>query len=125
MQKNTFVWQGENWSKVHISNESKFNLIASDGRQFARHHKGDRLKPKCVKKSLEREVVWRTFSSEGVGPIVGINGTLNAMYLNLVKQHDVPFLQVFPDRLVNSVKLNIHFHTAKQAKEVKIVQTMS
>ncbi len=43
------VWTEENWSKVHFSDESKFNLFESDGKHFVWCQTGERLNPKCVK----------------------------------------------------------------------------
>ena len=60
------------WDKVHFSDESKFNLVGSDGRQYVR----ERVNPKCVKKSVKfgggSVMVWGMFSSEGLGPIIRI-----------------------------------------------------
>ncbi len=47
------VWREENWSKVLFSDESKFNLLGSDGKHFVWHQTGERLKPKCIKKSVK------------------------------------------------------------------------
>ncbi len=30
------MWTEENWSKVHFSDDSKFNLLGSDGKHFVR-----------------------------------------------------------------------------------------
>ncbi len=46
---------GERRSKVHISDESKFNLFGSDGKHYVRRQTGERLKPKCIKKSVKME----------------------------------------------------------------------
>ncbi|KAL0150600.1 hypothetical protein M9458_054101 [Cirrhinus mrigala] len=34
------VWTEENWSKVHFSDESKFNLFGSDGKHYVRRQTG-------------------------------------------------------------------------------------
>ena len=47
------IWQETDWDKVNFSDESKFNLVGSDGRQFVRRVIGDRLNPRCVKKSVK------------------------------------------------------------------------
>ena len=68
------LWSDSNCDKVHFSDESKFNLVGSDGRQYVRRRSGDRLNPKCMKKSVKfgggSVMVWGMFSSEGVGPII-------------------------------------------------------
>ena len=80
---------------MHFSDESKFNLVGSDGRQFVRRVTGDRLNPRRVKKSVKfgggSVMVWGMFSSEGVGPLLRLNGTINAnAYRNLLEQHVIP-----------------------------------
>ena len=89
------LWSDNDWDKVYFSDESKFNLVGSDGRQFVRRVTGNRLNPKCVKKSVKfgggSVMVWGMFSSEGVGPLLRINGTVNAnVYRNILEQHVVP-----------------------------------
>ena len=90
-----FVLRDEDRDWVYFSNESKFNLLWSDGRQFVRRVAGNRSNPKCVKKFAKfgrrSVIVWRILSSEGVGPLVRIIGTVNANEnLNLVEQHVTP-----------------------------------
>ena len=79
---------------MHFSDESKFNLVISDGRQYVRR-KRDRLNPMCVKKAVKfgggSVMVWGMFSSEGVGPLIRINGTVNAkVYWNILEQQVIP-----------------------------------
>ena len=45
------IWSDNDWDKVNFSDESKFNLVGSDGRQYVRRTTGNRLNPRCVKKS--------------------------------------------------------------------------
>ncbi len=47
------VWTEENWSKVHFSDEIKFNLFGSDGKHFVWLQPEERLNPKCIKKSVK------------------------------------------------------------------------
>ncbi len=37
------VWRGGNWSKVHFSDESKFNLFGSDGKLYVPSQTWERL----------------------------------------------------------------------------------
>ena len=64
------VWRDQDWERVHFSDESKFNFLGSDGRQFVRRVAGNRLNPKCVIKSAKfirgTVMVWGMISSEGV-----------------------------------------------------------
>ena len=54
------LWSESDWDKVHFSDENKFNLVGSDGRQYVRRVTGDRLNLRCVKKSenLEEVLLW-------------------------------------------------------------------
>ena len=84
------LWSESDWEKVHFSDKSKFNLVGSDGIQYVRRVTGDRLNPRCVKKSVifggGSVMAWDMFSSEGVGPLVRINRTVNAnVYRNILE----------------------------------------
>ena len=64
-------------------------------------------------------MVWGrgTFPSEGIGPMVRINGPVKANgYLNLVKQHAIPSLQVSPHQPTNFMQGNTPYHIAKCVK---------
>ena len=73
MQRNV-LWNNSDGDKVQFSDENKFNLVGSDGRQYVRPRAGDRLNPKCIKKYVKfgggSMMVWGMFSSDGVGPII-------------------------------------------------------
>ncbi len=75
----------ENWSKVHFSDESKFNLFGSDGKHFIRRQTEERLNPECVKKSVKggggRVMVWGMFSAAGVGPLIQLHGRWMQMFI--------------------------------------------
>ena len=40
----------DNWSKVHLSDESKFNLVGSDRHKYVRRRTEERLLSKCINK---------------------------------------------------------------------------
>lgn len=115
------VWTEENWSRVHFSDESKFNLFGSDGKHYVRRHIGERLNPKCVKKSVKggggSVMVWGMFSAAGVGPLVQLHGRVNAnVYQNLLQQHMVPYLRSSPNQPAVFMQDNAPCHTAKRVK---------
>lgn len=92
------VWRDGDWARMHFSDESKFNLVGSNGRRYVKRETDDRLNPKCINKSAKHGggsvMVWGMFSSEGVGPLVRVTGTVDAnVYLNLVRQHVIPSLR--------------------------------
>jgi len=113
------MWTEENWSKVHFSDESKFNLFGSDGKHYVRRQIGERLNPKCVKNSVRggggSVMVWGMFSATGVGPIIQLHGRVNAnVYQNLLRQHAVPFLQASPNQPAIFMQDNAPCHTPNQ-----------
>ena len=100
--KEHHVWTQGQWNKVFFSDESKFNLIGNDGRNFTWRRQGERLSTKCVKKTVKfgggSVMVWGIMSAAGVGLLVRIQGTVNAdVYKRLLTQHAVPCLQNFVD----------------------------
>lgn len=116
------VWTEANWSKVHFSDESKFDLFGSDGKHYVQRKTGERLNPKCVKKSVKggggSVMVWGMFSAAGVGPLIQLHGRVNAnVYKNLLQQHMVPFLRSSPNQPAVFMQDNAPCHTAKQVKQ--------
>ena len=112
------IWSDIQCNKVHFRDESKFNLVGSDGRQYVRRKTGDRLNPRCVKKSVKfgtgSVMVWGMFSSEGVGPLICINGTVNAkVYRNILVQQVIPSIRASPTELPIFMHDTAPCHTAK------------
>ena len=95
------TWTDDNWSKVHIRDESIFNLVSSDGHQYERRRTVEMLLSKCVEKSGKfggrSDMVRGMLSATGVGLLVRLNGKVNAnVYQKLLQQDAVPFLRAFP-----------------------------
>jgi len=85
-------WTIEDWKKVAFSDESKFNLFGSDGRQHVRRPIGSRNNVRyqipTVKHGGGSVTVWGIFSAQGVGPLVEINGIMNAaIYKDILEQN--------------------------------------
>ena len=102
--------------------ESKFNLFGSDGKHYVRRQTGERLNPKCVKKSVKfgggRVMVWGMFSAAGVGPLVKLHGRVNAnVYVNLPRQCAIPSLQLSPNQPTIFMQDNAPCRTAKWVKQ--------
>ena len=58
------------------------------------------------------------FSSEGVGSLIHINGTVNVnVYRNLLENHVIPSVQASPHQPVIFMHGNAPCHTAKLVKE--------
>ena len=116
------LWTDHEWDKVFFSDESKFNLVGGDSRQYVRRTPGRRLDPKCVKKTVKfgggSVMVWGMFSSEGVGPLLRINGTVNAkVYRNIVEQQVLPLIRQSQLQPAIFMHDNAPCHTAKLVKD--------
>ena len=62
-------------------------------------------------------MVWGIFSSEGVGPLIRINGTVNAkVYLNILEQKVIPLIRASPTESPIFMHDNAPCHTAKLVK---------
>ena len=66
-------WTVNDWKNVLFSDETKVNLIGSDGQQFVHRPRNKRLDPKYVSSTVKHEggniVLWGCFSFYGMGPI--------------------------------------------------------
>lgn len=64
------------WKTVLLGDESKFNLLNSDGVCHVRRPKGKRLHPRYCKGTVKHGggnvMIWTCFSASGVGPFVEI-----------------------------------------------------
>ena len=92
------LWSQEKWQTVHFNDESKFLLIGSDGKTYVRRKVGEELSPKCLKASVKfgggSVMVWGMISRDGMGPLVRLQGKINAgVYKQLVKDHVLPVLR--------------------------------
>ena len=91
------MWTEEQWNMVPFSDESKFSLFRSDGKQFVRCKNGECLFPQCIKKTVkfgvESVMVWGMISSAGVGLIVCFHGNISAsVYKEFLCPHTLPHL---------------------------------
>lgn len=79
------AWTESDWKKVIISDESKFNLFGSDGRQYCRRRAGEELQEKNVKKTMKhgggKVTVWGCVTWNGTGRLYRVNGLMNAVQL--------------------------------------------
>ena len=75
-------WDIEKWRLIVFSDESKFNLFGSDGRQYCRRRVGEAFLARNVKKAVAHGggslMVWGCITAKGVGRLHRINGNLNA-----------------------------------------------
>ena len=92
------VWSENQWCRVHFSEESKYNVLDSDGKNYVRRKIGERLSIKCVKKTVKHGagsvMVWGIISAAGTGPLVRLRGKINGeVYKQILRQHAVPYLR--------------------------------
>jgi hypothetical protein len=83
-------WDVEDWSEVVFSDESAFRVIASDGRTFVRRTAEEMMEEHAFQphaSTCKMVMVWGAISwSGGVGPLVRVESTLNAIgYLDLFR----------------------------------------
>lgn len=75
-------WSVKKWNNILFSDESKFNIIGSDGMQTVRRPTGNRLDCRYCHKTVKHGggniMVWGCFSYNGVGPLHLIEGIMNA-----------------------------------------------
>ena len=115
-------WTVKDWSKIVFSDESKFNLYKSDGRTYVQRSMGEALDPKCMQQTVKHGggnvMVWGAFTFLCVSPIVQINHQMKAVdYVNILKEHLLPFLEHFPKGGKVFQQDNAPIHTGRQTHE--------
>ena len=115
------VWTGDKWSRVHFSDESKYNVFGSDGQRYVRRRTGERLPVRCVQKTVKfgggSVMVWGIMSASGCGPLVRLQGTVNAeVYKQLLRQYAIPHFQSASLKPSIAMHDNAPCHTAKKVK---------
>lgn len=115
-------WTEADWRKVLFSDESKFNLFGSDGKKYVRRPQGQRYNSRyqipTVKHGGGHIMVWGAFSSAGVGPLVRIEGTMDAvLYRSILAEHMLPYAKKNMPRGWLFQQDNDPKHTSKLVKE--------
>lgn len=82
----------EFWRRVIFSDESKFNLFGSDGKRFVWRKPNTELHSKNLKATVKHGgghvMVWGCMSSDGVGNITFIEGTMTAKsYIDVLQDN--------------------------------------
>ena len=86
----------KNWEKMFFSDESKVNLINSDGRSYVRRRVNESFSKKCVTLTVKygggKVMYWGGFTGAGVGPLIEIENTLkHDGHINLLRDQSLPF----------------------------------
>ena len=84
-------WTAEDWNKVIWSDESKFMIYGSDGREYCWKKPNEPLRDHHVKPTVKfgwgNIMVWGCFTSDGVGNICRIYGHMNGdLYRQILKE---------------------------------------
>ncbi|GJE89171.1 hypothetical protein PsYK624_052660 [Phanerochaete sordida] len=84
-------WDFHMWKRAIFSDESKFNLLRSDGREFVWRRKGDGYKPKYTLKTQKfgggKVVVWGCLTSMGVDQLHHITSIMDChVYIQVLRE---------------------------------------
>lgn len=84
-------WTINEWKNVLWTDESKFEIFGSHRRQFVRRKVSERFHPSCIKPTVKHGggsvMVWGSFSYEGVGELLNIEGIMNKEMYHKILQH--------------------------------------
>lgn len=91
-------WTIQKWNTVLFSDESKFNMINSDGMCFVRRPVNKRLDPRYYKTTVKHGggsvLVWGCFSGNGTGPLYCINGIMDRfLYRDILENIMLPYAE--------------------------------
>ena len=81
-----------------FTDETKVNLVGSDGKSYIRCFKGENFNSQFIKRQLQAGggsiLMWGAFCNNGTGPIVKIQNTFNSeKYIELLKETVEPFVK--------------------------------
>jgi transposase len=116
-------WTMEDWNRVIWSDESKFTVFGSDGREYCWKKPTDPLRPQHVKPTVKygggNIMVWGCFSSHGIGFLCRIEEGLDAELYKQILNEDLMETLAWYDLNVSDVIFqhdNDPKHTAKSTK---------
>lgn len=116
------LWTDDQWRNVFFSDESKFNVLGSDGKKYVRRFAGERLKEKCTKKTVKfgggSVMVFGMISWEGTTDLIRLDVKVNGtIYKNLLRDHVIPAIRnsVFENPIF--MQDNAPCHKAKHVME--------
>lgn len=119
-------WSPKDWECVVWSDESPFTLFQGSRSQYVRRGVGERFEQECIQPTVKygggKIQVWGCFHVSGVGPLVNIEGKMDAnAYHNILVQYAMPFAgQLLQKVPVGSTIVfqqdNDPKHTAKKIK---------
>src|SRR3979490_2889252 len=91
-------WTVEDWKRVIWSDETKFNRIGSDGKQWVGKQAGDGLIEREVQGTVKfgggNIMVWGCMGWNGVGKLAEIEGRMDAeQYVEILDDHLLPSIE--------------------------------
>lgn len=116
-------WTVQDWERVIFTDESKFNLVNSDGVTYIRRRPGEELLEQCVVPTVKfgggSVMVWGAMCYRGVGYLEDVSGRLDAEgYIDILGNSMVPsaHLHFFGDTYVLQDD-NAPCHRAKKVRD--------
>lgn len=91
-------WTPQQWKRILWSDESKFNLVHSDGIRYVRRPVNKRFDPKytigTVKHSGGNIMEWGAFNFSGIGPLHRVNGIMDQFhYKEILENEMLPYAE--------------------------------
>lgn len=117
------TWNIRTWRRVLWTDESKFNLVRSDGRMRVRRRANEALREDCILPRVQggggSVMVWGGFSFDGKMDLQIVEGRLTgARYRDeIVLNAIVPHINAHPDRNLILVQDNAPVHKARVTLE--------
>lgn len=115
-------WQDE-WNFIIFSDESRFELFRNDANQWVWRRACEAYAKDCLIPTVQKSegvMVWGCFCNYKVGPLVLIEGRLNAeMYIELLEDYLLPFLNELGPNSHTFQDDNAPAHSARLTKDWK------
>lgn len=115
-------WSVDQWRAVIFSDETKINLLNSDGKIYVRRRVREEFNPTCVIPTVKHgggsRMFWGCMRYNGVGPITPVRGIMNAVgYVQILQDVFYPFRANQLPLDVTFVQDNDPKHTSRFAKD--------
>src|SRR5216684_1114324 len=117
-------WTVEDWKRIIWSDETKINMIGSDGKQWVWKQVGEGLISRedqgTVKFGGGKIMIWGCMGWEGVGQLAEVEGRMDAdQYVAILEDHLVPSIEesgIFEEEAIFQQDKDPK-HTSKKAKK--------